>query len=497
MIGKEIRFLLVHSSIYGLGTVVAQIVSFLLLPLYTRYLTPADYGTLQTVEVSCGMIGIVVTIGIARALSRFYYESEDIKDRNRVVSTAFVTYGVVALLAAPLLLFASDPIGKILLGSHEHGHLFRIAFLSMLVGAFTDINMMHLRLLKKPHIFISITVSRLLCLIVLNILFIVYYHMGIQGILYSSLVVSGIYSAGLTVSTLLKTGMNFSLNLSRQLAMYSLPIIPSQLGNTVVKQSDKYFVLYLMSVADMGIYTLALKIGNAVHHFLTIPFNMAYIPRRFEIMKREDAERIYSRIFTYYVFLVGYVGLFISVLIPEILHFMVTPGYLGAKEIVPLVVLSMVIFGTHYHFDFGILHSKRTKYLSYIGIVSAAVQIGLNYLLIRKYGFFGAVWSSIISLALQAFLLYAVSHKLFPIEYEFGRIFKYLSVAMIFYGISTQVRPHGIFVALILKLIILLLFPVVLMALGIVTSSERERIREIYTNRLRPFLSGKAAALKP
>ena len=113
----------------------------------------------------------------------------------------------------------------------------------------------------------------------------------------------------------------------------------------------------------MGIYSLSLKFGNIIHQFLTAPFNLAYVPRRFEIMGKPNAGEVYARIFTYYIFLVVFVGLSISILIPEILTLMVTPRFIKAKEVIPLVVLSMVIFGTHFHFDFGILYSKKTEYL--------------------------------------------------------------------------------------------------------------------------------------
>lgn len=488
MIAKEIKFLLVHSSIYGLGKVIGQVVSFILLPLYTRYLTPADYGTLETIDVSSGVIGIIVTIGIARALSRFYYESDKEQERNKVVSTTYLTYFALALFALPFVLFLSGPLSHILLGSDIYQSYFQIGLFTMLIGATCDIGMIYLRLIKKPLVFISITLTRMILSIVLNIFFIVYLNKGVLGILYSSLIVGVLFATGTTVVILKRTRLGFSANLSMQLLRYGLPVIPSNLGNTIVKQSDKYFVLYLTSVADMGIYSLALKMGNAVHNLLTIPFNMAYIPRRFEIMKRENAQETLSRIFTYYFFLAGYVGLMLSVLIPEVLHIMVTPKFLKAGEIVPLVVLSMVIFGTHYHFDFGILYSKKTKYLSYIGLSCAAVQIGLNYLLIRRYGFFGAVWSSTISLVLQASLLYIVSQKLYPIKYEFRRILFFALTAFIFYGISTEVRTGVMLFNIGIKLMLLLLFPATLVLLKIVTPSETAKIKEIYINKIKPII---------
>ena len=90
MISKEIKFLLTHSSIYGLGTVTSRLVAFLLLPLYTRYLTPKDYGILELIDITTGTIALVVSLGIIRSMSRFYYDEKDLNNRNIVVSTSYV-----------------------------------------------------------------------------------------------------------------------------------------------------------------------------------------------------------------------------------------------------------------------------------------------------------------------------------------------------------------------------------------------------------------------
>ena len=493
MIYKEIRFLLTHSSVYGLGTVVSRLVAFVLLPLYTRYLTPKDYGVLETIEVSSGIVGIVITVGIIRGLSRFYYESEDIRERNRVVSTTYITYAALGIVSFPFLLYLSPYLSIILFQSQDYASFFQIGFASLVIGVMVDIGMMVLRLQKKPLIFVSITTSRLLLLIFFNIVFIVHFKLGVLGILYSSLIVRSLYSVIITTVILWKTKVRFSLKLSKDMLRYSLPIIPSRLANTCVKRSDKYFILLYISVADMGVYSLALKFGNVIHNLLTIPFNLAYIPRRFEIMKRDGAKETYAKIFTYYMFLVTYVGLGVSMLIPEILHVMVTPKFLGAAKIVPLVVFSMIILGSHYHFEFGILHAKKTKYLAYINVGCAFVQLGLNAFLIRLYGVWGAVVASTIALGLQAYLLFVVSNKLFPIRYEFRRIVFYMLVAGGFFCVSKALWTNGFVLNVLLKTLILCAFPIVVGLLKIVSSEEKARLKEMYTLKIKAKFLGRPA----
>ncbi len=484
MISKEVKFLMTHSSIYGLGAIVSRIVSFLLLPLYTRYLTPADYGVLETVEISNGVLGVVVTVGIAMALSRFYYEPDEKKGRNLVVSTTFITYVLVGLCCLPILMSICTPLSVWLFDTEEYGYYFRIGFAILLIGALLDIGMVYLRLIKKPTIFISITLSRLVILISLNILFIVHFGLGVLGILYSSLIVKSVYGLVMISYILRATGVRFSPRLSREMLKYSLPMIPSKLANTFVKQSDKYFVLHFLGTADMGIYSLALKLGNAVHNLLTIPFNLAYIPRRFEIMKQPDATNVYSRIFTYYVFFIGYVGLCISLLLPEILDIMVTDEFERAGAFVPAVVFYMIVYGCHFHFNFGILHSKKTKYLAYINLSSALLLLILNYFLIQTLGLWGGVLSLTVAMSLQAFLLYSVSNRLFPIRFQFGRVFGFFALCIAYYLTFSHLPIADRWLDFSARVLSLMLLPGILILFRIVSREEVAGMKHIVGERL-------------
>lgn len=483
MISSEIKFLLTHSSIYGLGTMISRVTSLLLLPLYTRYLTPSDYGVLSTIEITSGLIGIVVTIGIALGLSRFFYESDNIKDRNLVVSTTFLVYAVVAMLALPFLFLSTKTFSLILFGKVDYWNLFAISFFTLIIQGVNDIGVMYLRLLKKSTVFILITISRLLFIILLNIVFIVHFQMGILGILYSSLIISLLYGLTLTFFILWRTKIKYSHQLAIDMLKYSIPIIPSRLAETLVKQSDKYFVLHFFSTAQLGIYSLSLKIGNSVHDLLTVPFNMAYIPRRFEIMQRADAKSIYARIFTYYMFLMINVGLAISMFIPEILRLLVTPEFFEAARYIPLVVFSMIIFGSHRHLEFGILYSKKTKFLAYINVTTSIVNLLLNYLFIQNFALWGAIISSIVALSIQAFAFYYFSTKHYAIKYEFSRIIKVCILAIAFYLGSTQINFTFVLINVIIKIGLFIMFFLSFFYMRILTIEEKKSIKHFSKSR--------------
>lgn len=479
MISKEIKFLLTHSSIYGLGTVVSQMVAFLLLPVYTRYLTPKDYGVIELIEITSGIVAIVVTVGIARALSRFYYESNDTEKQNRVVSTTYITYLTIATCSTLLLLSLTDLFALTILDSGIYSYYFKISFINLMVGGLIDIGLMYLRIIKKPFIYISITITRLIMMISLNIVFVVFLKQGVLGILYSGLISRVVYAIVITIPILVKTNLRFSFILSKNMLKFSLPLIPASLANTLVQQSDKYFIRYFFTIADTGIYSLANKLGNTIHLLITMPFMMAFMPRRFEIMNKPDAKLIYAQVFKSYCVLTIFIGLALSMLIPEIMVIMTTPDFYSAGKYVPLIVLSMIMYSFQYHFEFGILWSKKTKYYAYINISTACLNIITNIILIPLYGLWGGALSSTIILTIQSFSIYFISQKLYPISYGLKNIFRLLLLACIFYYISLFVATHSLALNTAIKGLMLLIFPFMIIYTRVLSHEEIKKVRDI------------------
>ncbi len=479
MISKEIKFLLTHSSIYGVGTIVSQLVAFLMLPVYTRYLTPTDYGVLELINITTSIIGLVVTIGIARALSRFYYEYNNLKEQNRVVSTTYLTYSAIALSCVILLLTLTGFLATIILDSNIYAYYFKISFINLALGGLIDIGLMYLRITKKPIIYISLTISRLVMLLSLNILFIVFLKKGILGIFYSTLITRITFATVMTVAILFKTKLRFSFALSINMLKFSLPLIPAAVANTLINQSDKYFVRYFFTIADTGIYSLARKLGNTIHLLLTMPFMMAYMPRRFEIMNNPEAQQIYAKVFKYYCAITIFAGLAISMLIPEILVIMTTPQFYAAGKYVPLIVLSMIIFGFKYHFEFGILWSKKTKYYAYINIITAILNLATNFILIPLYGLWGGVWSSMIVLTVNSFSLYFVSQRLYPIHYDFKNVFKLFLTAFIFYYLSQFISTDHLTLNTIIKSLIILVYPFAVISANVFSEQELNGLKNL------------------
>jgi len=426
--GKELKFLLRHSSIYGLGNLLSRAVAFLMLPLYTRYLTPTDYGMLELIDVTTGMIAIVIGLGLDAAVSRFYYESPDENDRRAVLSTAYWLAGILALFGVALAATFSAPLAKLILNSAGNARLFLVAFTTLVVALILELDLLYLRLNYKSVLFNAVSIISLVLGVGLNVLFIVMFHWGVFGILMTSLLTRLAVAIPLTTWVLSRTGFRFDRPLARQMVRFGAPLIPSTLGTAVVNYSDRYFLKQFATIADAGIWGLANKLGTSIHMLITSPFILTFVPRRFEIAQREDARETFGRVSEYYFLLITSCGFLVALLADDILHVMTTPPFYRAAAFVPWVVLTMIFYGMRYHFEFGILYAKKTHYYAVINVASAILHVGLNFFLVRSYGIAGAAGASVVALLFNSMATYAVGQRLYRIPFAIGRKLRILAI---------------------------------------------------------------------
>ena len=486
MIKNELKFLLKHTSIYGIGTVVGQAVSFFLLPVYTRYLTPNDYGIMALVNATMEIIGMVVGLGINNAMSRFYFDFDTEEEKKKVISTVYIIGVLIGIVFFPVFYFCAGIISKFVLGSDQFTTLFLIAFAALLFGILVNICFDYMRIVAASTKYVTISLIRMFVIISLNIYFIAVVKTGVIGIFYSSLIGASMFSIPLSVDLLRKVGLGFSFTVAKEMIKYSFPLIFSNVFRVIVNESDKYFINYFFSPFETGIFSLAQKVGSSIHVLITSPFLQTYLPRRFELMKRDNAKSIYADISLSYLLIISTVGLALSIFSPEIIHIMTTSQYFEASKYIPFIVLSLIIFGMKYHFQIGIMIEKRTKFIAYINGVSCIVNVALNWILIRTYGIWGAIIAINISYAVITILDYFISQRMYPIRYEFCKMAKIIALISLSYYVSTVATSESILISFTIKAAIFASYIVLLFLAGVIKLHDFIPILTTSIKRLNP-----------
>jgi O-antigen/teichoic acid export membrane protein len=476
----ESKLLARHSVIYGIGTSANKIVGFLLLPVYTQYLSTREYGIKELVGLSTDIIGVLLATAISSAFYRFYFDYTAESDRMLVLSSSYIFLGIFGLFFVGLLSLGSPVMARYILDSSDLSTYFLIALASLWFQTINTIGLNYLRVTLRSIQYVVLSIFRLVLAIGLNIYFIIFLRMGVLGILISTLITSIVTTLVLNVPQLAKAGLRYSPSIVRDMLKFGLPMIPSQFGTLIVNLSDRFFLKGYCSIAEAGLYSLGYRFGILPGTFISEPFNQVWQPRRLEMYTQDNAEEVFGRIFTYFLLFISFAALGVAVLTRDILVIIADREFWSAYKIVPVIALANVIFTFHYHFNMGIIIEKKTKYLAYINVSNAALVLLLNFLLIPRYGMYGAAYATLIAYIYKAASTYFFSNRFFKIHFEFVRMGKIFLAAAGIFVLSQQIELGSVYAGLLVKTLLVLLFPAALYLMSFFTPEEKSGIASIF-----------------
>ncbi len=478
----ELKRLSKHGATYGIAQILNRIVGFLLIPLYTHYLTTNDYGILQLVGITIEIIGIVISLGISDAIYRFYYDTDDPKEQKSIFSTALVG---VFITTTPFLIALVPISGKAaawILEDSNQGIYIILALANLYLSNMVELFYTYLRVKEKSAVYLIFSIVKTTANLLLIIYFIVYLEKGLIGIFLGNLIVSAVFAVITLPYLIMQFGVRLSIPAAKNMLRYSLPIIPANLASLIVNASDRYFIRGYLSVADVGIYTLGYRLGNVIHYFIRVPFMQIWAPRRFALYKDGAPPEIFAKIATYYMALMIFSGLAVSIFVHDIIKIISPAEYWYAANYTPAIALAYIVYSLDTHVGLGISIVKKTEYWSYVNFAMAGVNLILNYVLISNYGVWGAVVSTFVSITFKVVALHLIGDRFFPIPFEWMRMAGFLLVGIIIYYLSRIVGKDPLWLALTFDTLLVMSYPFALWAVGLISDLEKKKIKEISGN---------------
>jgi O-antigen/teichoic acid export membrane protein len=401
------RDLLKHSSIYGLGQILSRLASFLLLPVYTSYLRPADYGAIAILDLTARILAILIGAGMAAAVTRYHFEAQDVAEHDQIWWTGLIFIMFLAtVVVGPTWLFRHELAHLTLGPAIDQGRFYYTLVLATLwFGVIEQLADAYLRIRKWSRVSVSVNLGRLLLNIGLNVYFLAVLHLGIVGILFGNLITGGVTTVTLLAIFSRSLGpCAFHRPLVRQLLRFSSPLVVMTLLSALMHQVDRYVLRLFVDMDQIGVYSLAYTIGQAVNTLCLLPFNAIWGVVMYEVAQQPDAKYVYARVFQYYVYGLTLVSLGISLFARQLLAMMVAPDYLRAADLIPIICLAYIFFSLHEHFKVPVMLAKRTAVLPPVVGFAAAINIGANLLLIPLLGPAGAAWASVVTFATYSFV---------------------------------------------------------------------------------------------
>jgi O-antigen/teichoic acid export membrane protein len=420
-LGGQITRLAQHSAIYGLGGLVSRFVALLLLPLYTRYLTPADYGAVETLVALAAILATILRLGIASAFFRFYFDSTDTAHRQRVVRTSFWFTMTMATIGLVVGLAFAGQISEWLFDTHDRATLVRMAF--VLLWAQMNFEQMTalFRVEERAVAFTIATLANLVITVGATIVFVVVLDWGATG------VIAGNFTGTLVVYAVLlayrheQLGLTLDRPLLRRMNHFGLPLVPSMLALWMLNFGDRFFILKLADASEVGVYSIGSRIASAMVLLLTA-FRAAWPAFAFSIEDDEHARRAYSYVLTYLLFVASWAALALGLLAPWIVEWLTTPAFYGASDVVALLSFGAVAFAGFIVVSIALGRTKRTQFNWVVTGGAAVVSVTLNLLLIPRHGIVGAGIANLCAFTVMFLGITWWSQRVFWVPYQWRRV---------------------------------------------------------------------------
>jgi O-antigen/teichoic acid export membrane protein len=468
-LAAEMRRLGKHSAVYGLGGIVSRVIAVFLLPIYTRYLDPDDFGAVGVLIALSAVLVTILRAGISSAFFRFWFDSKEAAQRLLVLRTSFwfTMASATAGLAAGWIL--ASPIADVL--SLDDPWLVRAAF----VGIWAQMNYEQLtavfRVEERSGLFVLASLANIAITVVTSVILIVGYDQGALGL------IVGNFTGTLAVYLLLlgyrraQLGLSFSRELLREMNRFGVPLVPAALALIAMNLGDRFFLVHFAGIEEVGRYEIGVRIASAMVLLITA-FRMAWPAFAYSIDDDTEAKRTYAYVLTYLVVIASWLALALGVLSPWLVRVLATPAYYEGGRVVALLAFGGVAYAAYIVMAIGVGRAKRTQFNWVITGAAALVSVALNLALVPEYGMMGSAIAAAAAFSAMFLGMTWYAQRVFPTPYQWRRVATAAGT-----GVALTLVGKLLDVPLAVAIVLVAVYPVALLVLGFYQPEERARLR--------------------
>ena len=468
------------SVAYGVGRVSTKALSVLLVPIYIRYLTPADLGIVATATLTAGIVGLVGKLHQDASVLRFYYDYRDAReDLGRFLGGVMCLVIAAPLAVVAFLLLAGGSIAQRVLPEIPFRPYLLYALLTALLTPLATVAITLYRVREQAGRYAAVQVGSFLLTTAFILYFVVLSGEGALGQIKGTLLGAvGLFLVGLV---LMAREVRFPPppdHLRATLA-YGLPLIPQGLADWVIQGSDRFFLARYSTLAAVGLYSVSYTIAGLVHLFV-FSIYQAFVPFFFSIVgDREEAGSLIPRLFTYFLLAVSLVTLLVGLHAGEVVWLLGNPSYSGAAPLVPILASAYLFSPFIFVGSSQILSRKRSCLLVWIILAAGVLNLALNFALIPPLGELGAAAATWLTYGGHAALIWWWSRRLYPLPLEYGRIGRLLvlTVGCLAVASALGTEPGG--ASLLLRESLIPAFFFVLLLSGFFDARDRALLRHL------------------
>jgi O-antigen/teichoic acid export membrane protein len=410
------RALAKDSIVYTIATIMSRGIQIILIPLYTRFLDPAQFGVSDLLQVGSNLALILFSIEIIQAVARYYPAERDPKAKREISSTGLFFVSLNYLICTVLVLIFADPLSKALFGAAASASIVRTAALAFICSGIFNYLQSQLRWDMRSLDYSIASIVYIVCSASASILFIVGLNYGVAGVFLGQ--AAGAIIAG-TVSFLRNRkmyGLVYSLPRLRKMIAFSAPFVISSVCVILSTYIDRFFIKKFCDLPSVGVYGIAARLSSIVQ-LVFVGFGVALTPLIYSNAESKELPGNLAKLFSMFLPVAALFAAGAFLFSDEILHIFTTPKFYGAAIVAPFLVCGAIAAGLYQFFP-GMSIAKDTSPIILISAVTMVSSGTLNALLVPSFGILGASLSSVGTGVVSAFMYFLFSQKRYRIPFR-------------------------------------------------------------------------------
>ncbi len=447
-----------QTAIYGLSSIVGRFLNYLLVPLHTTVFVPQQYGVITEMYAYVAFLIILLTYGMETAFFRF--STKEGNEEKSVFSTILSSLASSTSMFILMAIIFAQPIADWLLYPDNKEY---VVWFAIIVGldAISSIPLARLRSQNKAKTFAGINIANVLVNIGLNLFFLMYClplvaegggnwltdtfydpSTGVGYVFIANLIASAVKFL-LLGPTMLKGFTKPKLSLLKPMLIYSSPLLIAGLAGMINETLDRILLKRILypdigeaaTMATIGIYGACYKLSIIITLMIQA-FRYAAEPFFFSQEKEKGSRELYSKIMTYFVWVLAGTFLFVMLYIDIFKYFIPNQAFWEGLKVVPILLMANIFLGIYYNQSVWYKLSGKTSYGAGLAVFGALITLVLNAMFIPKYGYMASAWATFACYGSMMVASYLLGQKHYPVPYEVGKLALMIGGAALLYGLS-------------------------------------------------------------
>lgn len=430
-----------NSFLYTISAILVKAIGFLLLPVYTRFLTPEDYGITNLVNGFNQVATFIVSFSLYSAVVRFYV---DYKDDREKLKRFYGTVIMFVLISGTIVLILGLIFNESIVSWFFKGvSFYPIVLISFLTLIFISLHTVHQSIMQGIQQGRKLTIVNLTTLVLnigLTIFFIGIFKIGALGMLLSNMIINICYSFFMIIDLKKNDLITFCLDkdILKESLQYSIPLMPHNLSTHIASLFSRVFINSSKTIAMVGLYSISSQFGNIID-LVQSSVNHAFAPWFYEIMNTcdKDSKQEITNFSDFLLVLYSLLYMLIGLFSQEVIILMTNDSYILAWTVIPIFVIAFSV-KSMYYFYVNVLfyHKDASKKLFIATIAGSFADIMIAYITIPLYGMYGAAFSFLIAKVIVVAIVAFISKKYDDIGYKVTKMLKIIIPSLLFMGIG-------------------------------------------------------------